>query len=329
MLLLPILLLIFTTLVSGLSNNLQGCCPPPVPKCCDPACPKCLGGPPPAPGSFCRWGCPEGKGCPGTCPCDECVCCYTTTLFSTATSTCLDTSISSITVTSTSTVQTFTSTILTTVESLIFTVYNVFDYTTVQTFISTLSSTLTDIQTELSVVTSTVTFVNSVLTLLVASITTIPTGTILVSVTPTATILTAETTVAIGDPVFDTLLVLSTSATLSRTESIQETVTFVDEAAVTATAAYDPPVTEYATVSTTLGITDSFFTERLSFTETVSVTTPLALLDQVITETVTDTRYSPTYKITISTVPSPTIYVTSTDRLYTTTAPIKHNMPFE
>jgi len=71
----------------GGSTNL-GCCPPEPVKCCDASCPKCIGGKAPRKGTGCLAGCPLGGCCPGTCPCDDCVCCYTTKIYSTVTSTC-------------------------------------------------------------------------------------------------------------------------------------------------------------------------------------------------------------------------------------------------
>lgn len=65
-----------------------GCCPDQAIKCCDPSCPKCIGGKAPRPGTGCLEGCPLDGCCPGTCPCDDCVCCYTSTSYTTVFTTC-------------------------------------------------------------------------------------------------------------------------------------------------------------------------------------------------------------------------------------------------
>ncbi len=116
-------------------SGLKDCYQPPLAvKCCDESCPKCLGGLPPAPGTNgCQFGCPEGLVCPGECPCDACVCCYTITKLSTTTSTCLDSTTIQVIQLATSTEAKFETTITTLTRKATFTVYDIFSFTSVTT----------------------------------------------------------------------------------------------------------------------------------------------------------------------------------------------------
>lgn len=134
-----------------LGVNFANCYQPPLQvKCCDQACPKCLGGIPPRPGGLCRFGCPEGVSCPDTCPCDECVCCYTITKLTTETSTCLDSTTVQVVQQDTSTEQKYETTVTTRTEPITFTVTDIFMFTAFATstrfassasFITTFTST--------------------------------------------------------------------------------------------------------------------------------------------------------------------------------------------
>lgn len=107
-----------------------GCCPQEPIKCCDPSCPKCLGGDAPRPGSGCLTGCPLAGCCPGTCPCDDCVCCYTTKVFQTVTSPCLAEVKSFVTSTTTRTKTEIINLTLTTTSPVTFSVDEIFLFTT-------------------------------------------------------------------------------------------------------------------------------------------------------------------------------------------------------
>lgn len=142
-------------------QNLANCYQPPLQvNCCDPSCPKCLGGVAPRPGADgCLFGCPEGAAqCPGSCPCDACVCCYTSTRWLTETSTCLDATTTTTTSLATSTQRLITSSITTLTSPITFTVEVDFAFTSLSsttvfasgpTFITSTSSFL---QTETSTV---------------------------------------------------------------------------------------------------------------------------------------------------------------------------------
>ncbi len=112
----------------GLSG---GCCPDQPIKCCDPSCPKCIGGKAPRPGSGCKAGCPLGGCCPGTCPCDDCICCYTITVNAvTVTSPCYQEEKTLITRTSTKTVTEVDNITETEIVPLTYTVSEIFLFTT-------------------------------------------------------------------------------------------------------------------------------------------------------------------------------------------------------
>lgn len=140
--------------------GLKDCYQPPIQvKCCDASCPKCLGGIAPVPGSNgCVFGCPNGLGCPGTCPCDECVCCYTTTRWLTETSTCLDSTTVQVVQLDTSTEAVFSSTFSTLTVPVTFTVEDIFSFTSVVTFTGypSRASTITSTRTSISTLPSTV-----------------------------------------------------------------------------------------------------------------------------------------------------------------------------
>lgn len=139
--------------------GLKGCYKPPVQvKCCDSACPKCVGGIAPAPGSSgCLFGCPNGVSCPGTCPCDECVCCYTSTRWLTETSTCLDSTTVQVIQQDTSTEQKYYSTVTTLIQPITFTVTDIFSFTSLTTFTDypTEATTSTSISTSIEILSST------------------------------------------------------------------------------------------------------------------------------------------------------------------------------
>lgn len=106
-----------------------GCCPPEHIKCCDPSCPKCIGGKAPRPGTGCLAGCPLGGCCPGTCPCDDCVCCYTSTTYSTVFTTCLNEVKLAVTRTTTKTKTTTTNLTETKIVPVTFSVDEIFLFT--------------------------------------------------------------------------------------------------------------------------------------------------------------------------------------------------------
>lgn len=141
-------------------NGLKDCYQPPLQvKCCDPSCPKCVGGIIPRPGTNgCIFGCPDGAGCPGTCPCDECVCCFTTTRWLTETSTCLDSTTVQVQQIDTSTEQRYFSTITTLTIPVTFTVEDIFSFNSIETGIifptapTILTTTSLKIETEYSTV---------------------------------------------------------------------------------------------------------------------------------------------------------------------------------
>lgn len=126
--------------------------------CCDSSCPKCLGGLPPRPGSNqCQFGCPSG-GCAGSCPCDQCVCCYTTTKYITSETTCLDFTTVQTIQEDTSTVVKFETVISEFTKPVTFTVLDKYVFTAYETFQSfaTAPTFVTDIVLSASTVTSTV-----------------------------------------------------------------------------------------------------------------------------------------------------------------------------
>lgn len=143
--------------------GIKDCYKPPLQvKCCDSACPKCVGGIAPAPGSSgCLFGCPNGGSCPGTCPCDECVCCYTSTRWLTETSTCMDSTTVQVVQQDTSTEQKYFSTVTTLTQPITFTVTDLFSFTSLTTF--------TSFPTGPTFTTSTSTFIETVSSTLQAS----------------------------------------------------------------------------------------------------------------------------------------------------------------
>lgn len=141
-------------------NGLKDCYQPALQvKCCEPSCPKCVGGLAPRPGTNgCLFGCPDGASCPGTCPCDECVCCFTTTRWLTETSTCLDSTTLQVQQVDTSTEQRYFSTITTLTVPVTFTVEDIFSFTVLETDLfyptgpTTSTTTIVSMETETSAV---------------------------------------------------------------------------------------------------------------------------------------------------------------------------------
>lgn len=114
--------------------------------CCDSSCPKCLGGIPPRPGSnHCMFGCPSG-GCAGSCPCDQCICCYTTTKYIKSETTCLD-------FTTIQTIQEDTSTVLK-LETIIFEYTKPVTFTVLDEYVFTSYETFQKFATEPTYVTN-------------------------------------------------------------------------------------------------------------------------------------------------------------------------------
>jgi hypothetical protein len=159
--------------------------------CCDSSCPKCLGGIPPRPGSNqCMLGCPSG-GCAGSCPCDQCICCYTTTNYITSETTCLDFTTIQTILEDTSTVLKLETIIseytkpvtFTVLDEYVFTSYETFEkFATEPTFVTEMfidaSTTTATIYAEFSIVDAVKTFTKF---LAPTTITTNPIGTTIVA----------------------------------------------------------------------------------------------------------------------------------------------------
>lgn len=200
----------------------SGCCGQQPIKCCDPSCPKCLGGRPPRPGSGCAAGCPLGGCCPGTCPCEDCVCCVTATALVRVTSTCYAETVSTRIFTETRRRTVSEDLTLTTIVPVTFSVDEIFLFTstliltsfaTAPTFVSGAETTvsilsqstiffttisLTELSTSITAPATTIT--TDVLTLQTTMFVSVATGSVLVTTDFTSTvngfyttILTAET----------------------------------------------------------------------------------------------------------------------------------------
>jgi hypothetical protein len=301
-----------------------GCCPPPVPKCCDPRCPKCIGGDVPYPGRRCQFACPGG-GCLNQCPCDACVCCYTTHVLEFETTTCLNQAVFFKIGLEVSTQHIYVTTITTVTSELTFSAEEVYVFTSL--YFSTLtdtnqlltSTTTTDVTTSVVVSIGLNTFTSfSLLTIL-------ETGTSTVEFTPAEFI-------TVGDPsstfVIDNLtfsrsvlgsIVSFTQFTPLILESVTAT-TFITPSSVistvpnTVTLGYGSTVSIFNSVLTSTDVTQSAFititstngststfssTLSATLSQTASIST--ASGTSTITATNSSTLSSPTFTITVTT----------------------------
>lgn len=270
-----------------------GCCPRPVPRCCDVRCPKCLGGDVPIPGRKCINRCPGGTGgCPPTCPCDACVCCYTSRATIWETRTCEDIAVLFYIGLEVSTVSILETTVVTETGSVTFTGGDVFVFTSVSVSTSFLSESTT---------TTTLVETTSVTTTVIVGLTTttlfVPTQeiiTVIVSQTTTPIVdiieLSSELTfgVEISSPVIfsiltDTVVESTDFLTLESptlTETVMDPITITDDATITIGS---------GNLSTTLSTTvDIIVTETntLTVTETLQVFETTATVD--VTEEITE-----------------------------------------
>lgn len=236
-----------------------GCCPPKSLPCCDPSCPKCRGGATPIPGGGCSAGC-NGQ-CPGYCPCDECACCYTSTVFTTSYTTCVNVQVQRNTITRTSLIQSYSTSVVTVTSMIVLTVSDIYQFTSIQTFTSTIPSTSTTISTSIS--TSVISSFVGVTTVTICS-TLYDRSTSSFAITTTPAV-----TVTQDDGSRTSVLLVITEGTTIPASTITFTSTPLNPGTLTVTALPTPPV---VTISTTVSPSPTTFTISGVSQITVSIT---------------------------------------------------------
>ena len=172
----------------------SGCCGQQPIQCCDPSCPKCLGGRPPRPGSGCVAGCPLGGCCPGTCPCDDCVCCVTVAALVRVTSTCYAETLSTRILTETKRKTVTENLTLTTVVPVTFSVDEIFLFssTLVLTSFATAPTFVSGAETTVSILSQSTIYFTTISLTELSTFTTAPATTI------TTDVITRQTTAFIS-----------------------------------------------------------------------------------------------------------------------------------
>ena len=278
--------------------------------CCDPLCPQCVSGVPPI------------ANCTGPkCPCRDCVCCYTLTVYEATTTTCTETVTESSLSVSTWTVSSFVNTLVSVTFPITFTQLDTVFYTTTQTF----SATATDTTTTTTKVTTTFTSIStfylttvsttvsntfkseSVVGAGTADITEILLQTVSTFVEAIDLVIFIETLAVTSTETFATFTGADSffaTTTVTRTgifeTVIDGTVTVEGETVNLVTQTDD----EMATVTESIFVTDGTVnvSPSLSITQSIAVTEPatLATATELVTEAITATELTITVSVTAS-----------------------------